>query len=336
MGYMKIQFAHKFNDIICVNNLFLAWQEFIVGKRSKKDVQEFSRHLIDNILSLHESLKNKAYRHGGYRSFYINDPKRRHIHKAGVRDRLLHHAIYRLLYPFFERIFIYDSYSCRLGKGTHKAIKRFDDMSLKASQNNTKMAWVLKCDIRKFFDSIDHGVLQNILSQYIPDEDILWLLGDVIGSYHNVRRKDAGLPLGNLTSQLFANVYMNKFDQWIMHGLKAGKYIRYADDFVFFGADKQWLSSLVEPIKAFLQDELKLTIHPNKIILTKLFSGVDFLGWRHFPHYKNLRKKTRGRMFRRLADRPENAVYQSYIGLLKYGNTYKIERDLRNLFWLLK
>jgi retron-type reverse transcriptase len=145
-----------------VNNLFLAWSEFVIGKRSKNDVQEFSRNLIDNILSLHESLINKTYRHGGYHSFYINDPKRRHIHKASVPDRLLHHAIYRLLYPFFEKTFIYDSYSCRLGKGVYKAIEQFNSMSYKISKNNTKTTWVLKCDIQKFFDSIDHDILFRI------------------------------------------------------------------------------------------------------------------------------------------------------------------------------
>ncbi len=203
---MKIQLTHKYNDIICVNNLFLAWSEFVIGKRSKKDVQEFSRNLIDNILALNESLTSMTYRHGGYHSFYINDPKRRHIHKASVNDRLLHHAIYRVLYPFFETTFIYDSYSCRLGKGVYKAVERFDSMSYKISKNNTKTTWVLKCDIRKFFDSIDHTTLLRILDDYIPDKDILWLLNNVTDSYHNQNKHNVGLPLGNLTSQLFANV----------------------------------------------------------------------------------------------------------------------------------
>ncbi len=123
---MKIEFIHSYNDVICVNNLFFVWNEFVVGKKSKKDVQDFSRNFLDNIISLHEDLANKTYQHDGYQSFFINDLKRCHIYKAVVRDRLLHHAVYRLLYPFFEKTFIHDLYSCRLGKGVHKAIERFD------------------------------------------------------------------------------------------------------------------------------------------------------------------------------------------------------------------
>jgi RNA-directed DNA polymerase len=332
---MKIQLTHKYNDIICVNNLFLAWNEFVVGKRSKQDVQEFSRNLIDNILALHESLVNKTYRHGGYHSFYINDPKRRHIHKASVEDRLLHHAIYRLLYPFFEKTFIHDSYSCRLGKGVYKAIERFDKFSYKVGKNDTKTVWVLKCDIRKFFDSIDHEVLFNILKNHIPDKDILWLLNNVIDSYHNENKHKVGLPLGNLTSQLFANVYMNVFDQWVKHNLKAQQYIRYADDFVFFGTDKIQLNSLIESVRLFLLDELNLTLHPKKISQKTLSSGIDFLGWVHFLHYKKLRRKTKERMFRKLIDKPKDEVFQSYLGFLSHGNTWKIEKELRNFYWLL-
>ena len=296
----------------------MAWSEFVIGKRSKKDVQEFSRNLIDNILTLNESLANMTYRHGGYHSFYINDPKRRHIHKASVPDRLLHHAIYRLLYPFFEKTFIYDSYSCRLNKGVYKAIERFDNFAFKLSKNNTKTIYVLKCDIKKFFDSIDHNVLLGILNGYIPDKNIVWLLNNVIDSYENDKQKGVGLPLGNLTSQLFANVYMNVFDQWVKHTLKGKKYIRYADDFVFFGTDDKQLYSLIEPVRVFLLEQLKLTLHPKKITLTSLSSGIDFLGWVHFPHYKKLRKKTKERMFRRLRDKPKDEVFQSYLGLLRY------------------
>ena len=161
---MKIQFTHKFEEIISVENLLSAWQEFIKGKRNKPDVQIFSLNLMDNILQLHQDLASKTYKHGDYYAFYINDPKPRHIHKATVRDRLLHHAIYRILYPFFDRTFISDSYSCRINKGTHKAINRFRSFGYQVSQNNTKTCWVLKCDIRKFFASIDQTVLLLVLS----------------------------------------------------------------------------------------------------------------------------------------------------------------------------
>ena len=181
--FMKIQLVHNYNDIICLENLLLAWKEFLNGKRNKKDVQEFSLRLMDNIFSLHNDLSNHTYIHGGYQAFKINDPKPRDIHKASVRDRLLHHAIYRILYPFFDQTFISDSYSCRDGRGTHKAINKFRSYFYRVSQNNTKTCWVLKCDIRKFFANIDHKILIGILKEYIPDKNIVELLKNVIGSF---------------------------------------------------------------------------------------------------------------------------------------------------------
>src|SRR3989338_1665752 len=155
-NFMKIRLVHKFEDVVSIDNLLEAWKEFVRGKRGKKDVQEFQLNLMDNILELHRDLINHTYRHGSYQAFSINDPKPRKIHKAPVCDRLLHHAIHRILYPFFDRVFVADSFSCRLEKGTHKAINRFRDFAWKASKNNTQTCWVLKCDIKKFFENIDH------------------------------------------------------------------------------------------------------------------------------------------------------------------------------------
>ncbi|MBU2028767.1 reverse transcriptase/maturase family protein, partial [Patescibacteria group bacterium] len=226
---MKIQLSHKFEDIISLENLLEAWKEFVCGKRNRKDVQEFSLRLMDNIFSLHSDLSNHTYKHGGYQAFKINDPKPRDIHKAIVRDRLLHQAIYRILYPFFDKTFIADSYSCRNNKGAHKAINKFHSYFYKVSQNNTRTCWVLKCDIRKFFANIDHDILISILKEYIPDKNIIKLLENVIGSFSSEQYEKIGLPLGNLTSQLFVNIYMNKFDQFVKHKLKTKFYIRYAD-----------------------------------------------------------------------------------------------------------
>lgn len=258
---MKKILGHTFEELICLYNLFLAWREFVVGKKYKKDVQEFSRNLFDNILSLHEDLEKGSYRHGGYESFFVNDPKRRHIHKASVRDRLLHHAVYRILYPFFDQKFIADSYSCRLNKGTHKAIYRFRQMAYKV------------------------------------------------------------LPLGNLTSQLFANVYMNEFDQWVKHKLKVKFYIRYADDFVFLSEKRNYLELLIPAIGDFLKNQLKLSLHPDKVFIKTLASGVDFLGWINFPDHRVLRNTTRRRMLRRIFAYPAEETLQSYLGLLGHGNT---------------
>jgi len=206
---------HAYKHIISIENLLAAWEEFLRGKRNRKDIAAFSLHLMDNIVSLHRELAEKTYRHGPYHAFGINDPKPRNIHKAAVRDRLVHHALYRTLYPFFDCQFIHDSYSCRKDKGTHRAMHRFRQFARKVSRNDTRTVWVLKCDIRKFFANIDHGILMRMLEKHIKDEDTLWLSRQIIGSFHANGVTGVGLPLGNLTSQLFVNVYMNMFDQFV-------------------------------------------------------------------------------------------------------------------------
>ena len=324
---MKIEFTHKFEDIISVENLLEAWKEFIKLKRDKRDVQEYYKDLMDNILVLHQDLENHTYKHGPYQAFRINDPKPRQIHKSLVRDRLLHHASYRILYSFFDRVFASDSFSCRNEKGTHKALNRFRQFSHIASKNNTRTCWVLKCDIRKFFENINHEILLEILKKYIPDGDIIWLLERIIFSFSSAPGR--GLPLGNLTSQLFVNIYMNEFDQFIKHGLKVKHYIRYADDFVIFSHDKAWLEELLPKIADFLSERLKLEIHPDKVFIKTLASGVDFLGWVHFPDYRVLRTTTKHRMNKNLSRKQNNdAVAQSYMGLMSHGNTYKLKKRL--------
>ncbi len=319
----KIQLSHKFEDIINLDNLLSAWQEFICGKRNRLDVQEFQLHLMNNLIALHHDLATGNYRHGGYQAFCICDPKPRNIHKASVIDRLVHHAIYRILYPFFDRTFIADSFSCRLKKGTHKAVNRFRVFSYAVSNNNTRTCWILKGDIKKFFANIDHKILKNILAEYIPDRKILDLLDGVINSF-NVKT-GIGLPLGNLTSQLLVNIYMNKFDQFVKHKLKVKYYIRYADDFVILSEDINWLKNQIGLIDYFLSTELKLTFHPDKLYIKTLNSGMDFLGWVNFFDHRTLRTSTKKRMIKRIAENPKTEVVCSYLGLINYGNTYKIK-----------
>jgi retron-type reverse transcriptase len=328
---MRIQLAHSFEDIVSLDNLLEAWKEFLKGKKKKKDVQEFSFRLMDNIISLHQNLVHHTYKHGGYQAFNISDPKPRNIHKASVRDRLLHHAIYRKLYPFFNRTFIADSFSCRIDKGTHRALNRFGSTAFKVSKNNTKTCWILKCDIKKFFASIDHNVLMNILSKYIPDGWVFWLLGTVISSFSSTGR-GTGLPLGNFTSQLFVNIYMNELDQFIKHRLKVKYYIRYADDFILLSEDKDWFEAQIPPIQDFLQNKLQLTLHPQKVSIKTLASGVDFLGWVHFPDHRVLRAATKRRMRKKMRITPKTETFNSYLGLLGHGNTYKLRKEVLNFF----
>ena len=325
--WVRVQLAHDFGDIISIENLLEAWREFVRGKRGKRDVQEFGLRLMDNILELHDDLRNHTYRHGPYQAFSINDPKPRSIHKASVRDRLSHHAIYRVFYPSFDKIFTADSYSCRKDKGTHRALNRFREFGYIVSKNNTRTCWVLQCDIRKFFASIDQTILLNILQKYIPDKNILALLLEVVESFHSTA-PGKGLPLGNLTSQPLVNIYMNEFDQFVKHKLKAKHYIRYADDFLILSDNREWLEALIPRTSGFLRTRLKLELHPDKLFIKTLASGVDFLGWVHFPDHRVLRTSTKRRIIRRLETTTSVATRQSYRGLLRHGNTMKIQREL--------
>ncbi len=283
---------------------------------------------MDNILKLRDDLANKTYRHSEYWAFKISDPKPRDIHKACVRDRLLHHAIYRKLYPFFDRIFIADSYSCRNNKGVHKALERFTRFVYKVSQNYTRTVWVLKCDIRKFFASIDHAILKETLARSVPDKDILWLLSLIIDSFSPIE-PGIGLPLGNLTSQLFVNIYMNEFDQFAKHRLRAKQYIRYADDFVILSEDRGKLVSFLPQIREFLHERLSLTLHPKKVSIETFASGIDFLGWVHFPYHRTLRTSTKKRMFRAIQENGvKNETVESYLGLLRHGTALKLRERI--------
>ena len=321
---MKI-FTHTYNNIISIENLLSAWTEFSRDKKKKPDVVEFSLTLMDNIFVLYNDLNNKNYKHSGYKAFKVNDPKPRDIHKAFVRDRILHHLIYKSLYEYFDKKFIYDSYSCRLNKGTHKAIYRFEEFERKESKNNTKTVYVLKCDIRKFFANIDHRILKEILSKHIQDIDILNLLSNIIDSFPE------GLPLGNLTSQLLVNIYMNEFDQYIKHKLKVKYYIRYADDFVILSRDRIYLENILIEIKDFLKNVLKLQLHPDKVFIKTFNSGVDFLGFVHFPKHRVLRTSTKRRMFRNLKNfnYKEESV-NSYLGMLSHGEGFGLIQEILN------
>ncbi len=324
----KIRFQHTYNNITSLENLLEAWKEFVQGKRARKDVQEFERDLMTNIIALHSELAAKTYSHSAYQHFKIADPKPRDIHKASVKDRLLHHALHRKLSPFFAKIFISDSHSCQDGKGTHRALRRLRKFIGIVSENNTRTVWVLKCDIKKFFANIDHAILLDIFAQYVPDQDILNLMSVIVRSFHS-SVTGVGLPLGNLTSQLLVNIYMNEFDQFMKYRLKAKYYLRYADDFAVLSTDKAHLEIILPVMQEFLGIKLKLAMHPNKISIQTVASGVDFLGWVHFPDHQVLRTTTKKRIFRNLKVKEwKEETVQSYLGLLGHGNAWKLKQDI--------
>lgn len=334
-----------FDEIIFLKNLFSAWDAFKRGKENKVDVQEFALNLENNTYRLHSELKNDFYRHSNYTSFYINDPKLRAINKAQVRDRVLHHAIMQKIEPSFDKKFIFDSYSSRKDKGTHRAVNRLHQFCWKLSKNNTKTVWVLKCDIKKFFDSVDHEILLNLISKVIDDKRLFNLLEEIVNSLSTGSSGDRkrGIPLGNLTSQLFSNIYMNPFDQYVKRDLKEKNYLRYADDFVIISCNRTHLEGLIPEIKCYLTDNLRLQLHDRKVMINKFNRGIDYLGYVIFPYHKVLRTKTKRRVVRKVKEKKfqfdqqkisekklEQSV-QSYFGILSHCRGKGVRNEIEEI-----
>jgi RNA-directed DNA polymerase len=310
-----------------MENLLITWEKFLRGKRRKKDVILFQIKLGDNLAGLYRSLVNHTYKHGPYLEFNISDPKPRKIHKATVRDRVFHHLLHKELYPYFDKKFIYDSYSCRKEKGVHRALNRFKFFAGKVSKNNSRTCYALKCDIKKFFASVNHEALIKILRRHIKDQNIIDLLNKVVSSFY-ATGPGVGLPLGNLTSQLLANVYMHEFDMFIKQGLRVKYYIRYTDDFIILSDDRKYLVDLLPKIEEFLKIKLKLSLHKNKVYIKTHASGVDFLGWIHFSRYRQIRTSTKRKVIKKLKGYPKPQTAISYRGLLEHGNTYKLRQKV--------
>ncbi|MFA4880357.1 MAG: reverse transcriptase/maturase family protein [Candidatus Doudnabacteria bacterium] len=344
---MKI-YKNIFNQIISSENLFSAWDDFKVGKWRKMDVRRFEWKLEKNIFQLQRELRRRSYKHGSYTSFYIRDPKQRHIHKAEVRDRILHHAIFSVLNPIFEPTFIPHSFSCRIGKGTHKGVLALNNFVRKTSKNCSKACYILKCDVRKFFGTVDHGILMSILKKRIKDENAIWLIKEIINSFSSEQSDiltERGLPIGNLTSQLFANIYLNELDQFVKNKLRIKCYARYTDDFVIVEKKRKELENILFETDSFLREKLSLELHPQKIVIRKHSQGIDFLGYVVLPHYWLLRTKTKKRIFKKLKMRviqykaggidkkSLNQSLHSYLGVLSHADTYKLKEELVNQFW---
>jgi len=338
---MKIH-ENIFESIVSIENLFLAWEKFRKGKRSRKDVQDFEWRLEPNIFQLNRELRSRRYKHGGYHSFYIHDPKQRLINKATVRDRIVHQALFNILNPIFEAGFIPTSYSCRVGKGTHNGVLVVDKMIRQVSRNYTESCFVLKCDIRKFFRSVDHQLIVQSVTKRIKDEGTIWLLERIVNSFPD------GMPIGNLTSQLFANIYMDRLDQFIKQTLGVKYYARYTDDFVVVASTEEYLHNLLEPLKDFLKNHLALELHPNKVSIRKYRQGVDFLGYVILPHHRRLRTRTKRRIITRVnqllsqektgqvSRKSFNQSIESYFGVLGHADSYTLEQKIRRASGLFR
>ena len=291
-------------------------------------MQTFARRLEDNLFALQDQLRNGIYQHDPYQAFIIHDPKRRQIHKSTVKDRVVHQAITNIIEPFFERQFIYDSYSCRVGKGTHAAVQRLDDCLHRLSRNNKGTVWVLKCDIKKFFASVDHKVLFSLLSKTVRNKGVLELLLLILESFSILPGK--GIPLGNLTSQLFANVYLNELDQFVKHELRCKYYLRYCDDFVLLNQDRMVLENYLLQLNTFLQSKLQMQLHERKVCFRKYGQGIDFLGYVVLPFGVVLRTKTKNRMLKRVNEHNVS----SYLGLCSHARAYSLEQIIKNKIYL--
>lgn len=347
---MARNYRNLYTAITAFENLHTAWRKASRGKRQKPAAAGFEMKLEDELVRLQRELITQIYRPGPYRSFYIRDPKRRLISAAPFRDRVVHHAVCNIIEPIFEKTFIRDSYANRKGKGTHAALDR-------AQYFSRKYSFVLQCDIRQFFPSIDHTILETVLSRKITDQKkTLGLIREIIRSgegvlddeYHMVLFpgddllsicRQRGLPIGNLTSQIWANVYLNELDQFIKRSLKCSGYLRYVDDFLLFSESKRELWSWKEQIELFL-NKLRLTLHPRSSTVYPISQGIPFLGFRVYPAYRRLKRKN-GVNFSRKLRRSYRAVaqgkisfsdlsrqVQGWVAHAEHGNTWNLRKSL--------
>ncbi|MBI4152336.1 hypothetical protein HY495_01385 [Candidatus Woesearchaeota archaeon] len=326
-------------ELCSPENLLIAYQRARKGKTRKEYVLEFEKNLQENLLELRNELLLYSYQPRPLKTFIIRDPKVRKISKSHFRDRIVHHALCNIIEPYFERQFIYDSYANRKSKGTLKAIERFNVFSRKVSRNHSRRAYVLKADIKQYFETVDHQILQTALKKEIKDKRVLWLISVILSNYE-AKTAHQGMPLGNLTSQFFANVFLNELDQFVKQQLRAKYYIRYVDDFVIIHQSKDTLINQKAKIDSFLREKLKLTLHPDKSKIIPIKRGVEFLGLKIFFYHKILRRKNLRRFERKLEtlfeeyDRREidyDIVYDFLEGWLAYTkntNTYKLRKRI--------
>ena len=334
------------------DNLLFAYRKAAKGKRGHFDVAKFEYRLEDNLLQLQRELREQTYQPGKYHSFYIHDPKKRLISAAPFRDRVVHHALCNLIEPILERSFIFDSYANRIGKGTHKAIDR-------AQQLARRFQFVLTCDIRQFFPSIDHEILLSRLRKSLDASEVstvAWLVERILQSGIGVLREEydmvyfggddlfavhrpRGLPIGNLTSQFWANCYLNPFDHFVKRHLRCKGYVRYVDDFLLFSNDRDelnhWRQTIISELCSY-----RLTLHETKCQPRPVTEGIPFLGFHLFPEYRRLKQRKgiafqrKFKMARKLFRRGEvqfaglNSIVLGWVNHTRHANTYNLRRSI--------
>jgi retron-type reverse transcriptase len=340
---------HLYPLITSFDNLWRAFKGAACGKRSHWDVATFEYDLENNLLDLQSELETQTYHPGPYRNFRIYDPKPRLISAAPFRDRVVHHALCNVIEPLFERRFIFDSYANRLGKGTHAALDR-------AQAFARRYRYVLKCDLEHFFPTLDHAILRQQLARVIADQQTLWLIDQILNSGASVHAavvephyfhsddlftalRPRGLPIGNLTSQFWANVYLNPLDHFVKRELKCPAYVRYVDDLLLFADDKPtlhgWRQAVIDCAVT-----LRQTLHEPEAAVFPVSTGIPFLGWRVYPDHFRLKRRN-GVMFQRRLARALRqmaggeitleqleAMIQGWIAHVEHGETWGLRRAL--------
>jgi retron-type reverse transcriptase len=295
---MPKSFSHLWEHIIDFENLYHAFREASTGKRYRRESLKFKNNLEENLIALQNELEWGMYRPEQYRQFIIKEPKQRLISAPSFRDRVVHHALCQIIEPIFENRMVYETFACRCGKGTHAAVRHIQRCA-RAAQRKWGSYYVLKCDIKSFFPSVDHDILMDIMRRHISDKKTMNLIDVIVRSYESPRQDGKGIPIGALTSQLGANIVLTPFDHWIKEGNHVGFYVRYMDDFIILHNDKQYLWELLCRIEDYLHDNLKLNLNPK----TGIFPGkhgIDFCGYRVWPTHIKPRKSTLKRAKKRL------------------------------------
>lgn len=322
---------------LSLGNIWKSWFAFRRGKRATSELDDFQYNLEANLHSLFRDLNSGIYRHGIYRKFVAHDNKRREISVAQIRDRVVHRLIYDYLVPIYDKTFIYDAWSCRKGKGLLGAIERTQVFLKK-----TPCGYAWKADIQKFFDSVDQEVLMGLVSRKVGDPKALGLIREVTQSFSSTQvfgvqrererahreKGRVGMPIGNLTSQIFANIYLNELDRFVKHGFRVKHYLRYGDDFILVHPNLETLQEMRERTLRFLGDSLKLRLNPKNYRIIKVRHNLKFLGVVIYPGQRKLSKRNESRIKRRLSRRNVG----SYFGLVAKHGSLKSKKEFT---WLV-
>lgn len=326
--------THKniYDEIISLKNLILAWKKARKGKTKRDYIIKFEDNLAYNLKILHDELKSQTYLPRPLGTFILRDPKTRKISKSAFRDRIVHHALCNIMEPIFDKGFIYDNCANRKNKGTLFTLKRLDYFLRKVTNNRTSSAFCLKADIKHYFQEVDRSILLKIIQKKINCKKTSNLIFLILNNFEGKK----GMPLGNLTSQFFANVYLNELDKFVKHKLKAHHYIRYVDDFVIFHKSEKQLELWKREINFFLKDKLRIELHPDKSRVINLSRGVDFVGFRNFYFRRLLRKRNIGNIIRKIQLFNQKEIsYEKFIEIFQgwkayadWSNNHKLVNNL--------